>query len=292
MDIAYADAMDTTARLLITCPDRPGIVAAVGGFMHAHGANITSSQQHSTDPEGGTFFMRLEFQTPHLDVAGPTLEASFRDVVGVPFDMQWRFSYASTLKRTAVLVSKYDHALLELLWLHERGELATEIDVIVSNHPDLAEAVASFGIRYEHVPVDSDDKAPAEARILELIEGVDLVVLARYMQILSGPFVERFAGRLINIHHSFLPAFVGANPYRQAFDRGVKIIGATAHYVTEELDAGPIIAQDVVRVDHQHSVRDLTAMGRRVERDVLARAVRWHLEDRIIIHENKTIVFA
>jgi formyltetrahydrofolate deformylase len=286
------DPMNSTARLLITCPDRPGIVAAVGSFMHAHGANITSSQQHSTDPEGGTFFMRLEFQTPHLDVAAPTLESSFRDVVGRPFQMEWRFSYSSSLKRTAILVSKYDHALLELLWLHDRGELPTEIDVVVSNHPDLQEAVESFGIRYQHIPVASDDKARAEALILEAIEGVDLVVLARYMQILSGPFVEQFANRIINIHHSFLPAFVGANPYRQACERGVKIIGATAHYVTEELDAGPIIAQDVVRVDHQHTVKELTAKGRRVERDVLARAVRWHLEDRILIHGNKTIVFA
>lgn len=261
--------------------------------MHNHGANITSSQQHSTDPEGGTFFLRLEFQTPHLDVVGPALEASFRDVVATRFNMDWRISYASELKKLVIFVSKHDHALFELLWLHKRGDLPADISMVVSNHPDLKDSVESFGIRYEHVPVESGDKAAAEAKILALLEGhADVIVLARYMQILSADFVSHHEGRIINIHHSFLPAFVGANPYRQAFDRGVKIIGATAHYVSAELDAGPIIAQDVEHVNHQLSVKELTKLGRGVERDVLARAVKWHLEDRVIIHGNKTIVFS
>lgn len=284
---------ETLARLLITCPDRPGIVAAVSTFLFNHGANITDLQQHSTDPEGGTFFMRLEFQTPHLDVSRGVLERAFAEAVAERFAMEWRFAYAEEPKKMALLVSRYDHALLEVLWRWSRGELPAEVSMVISNHPDLEPAVRAFGLPYHHVQVSKENKAEAEASILELLEGqADLVVLARYMQILSADFVSRFPHRIINIHHSFLPAFVGASPYRQAYERGVKLIGATAHYVTEELDQGPIIEQDVARVSHRHSVEDLVELGRDLERQVLARAVRWHLEDRIIVHGNKTVVFS
>ncbi|HOL95678.1 MAG TPA: formyltetrahydrofolate deformylase [bacterium] len=284
---------DTTARLLITCPDRPGIVAAVSGFFYSHGSNITALDQHSTDPLGGDFFMRLEFQTPYLDLSKPALEKAFEEVVASRFHMNWRISYASQIKRVAILVSKYDHALMELLWRWKQSQLRCEIGMVISNHPDLQEAVESFGIPYHHVAVRAESKEEDERRILELLEGkADLIVLARYMQILTPQFIARYPNVIINIHHSFLPAFAGADPYRQAYERGVKLIGATAHYVTEELDAGPIIEQDVARVSHRHSVHDLKEIGRDLERKVLARAVQWHLEDRTIIYGNKTIVFA
>jgi formyltetrahydrofolate deformylase len=283
---------DTTARLLITCPDRPGIVAAVSNFLFNHGANITALDQHSTDPEGGLFFMRLEFQTPHLDVSREILEKAFAERVASRFEMNWRIAYAADLKKVAILVSKYDHALLELLWRHSNRELPCTITQVISNHPDLRPEVERFGIPYHHVPVEKDRKEEAEAQILHLLGDTDLVVLARYMQILTPQFVARYPHRIINIHHSFLPAFVGANPYKQAYMRGVKIIGATAHYVTEELDQGPIIEQDVARVSHRHDVADLVRLGRDLERNVLARAVQWHLEDRIIVYGNKTVVFS
>lgn len=283
---------DTTARLLITCPDRPGIVAAVSNFLFNHGANITALDQHSTDPEGGLFFMRLEFQTPHLDVSRDILENAFAERVAARFEMNWRIAYAADLKKVAILVSKYDHALLELLWRHSNRELPGVITQVISNHPDLRPEVERFGIPYHHVPVEKDRKDEAEAQILHLLGDTDLVVLARYMQILTPQFVAHYPHRIINIHHSFLPAFVGANPYKQAYTRGVKIIGATAHYVTEELDQGPIIEQDVARVSHRHDVADLVRLGRDLERNVLARAVQWHLEDRIIVYGNKTVVFS
>ncbi|GEM85026.1 formyltetrahydrofolate deformylase [Meiothermus hypogaeus] len=283
---------DTTARLLITCPDRPGIVAAVSNFLFNHGANITALDQHSTDPEGGLFFMRLEFQTPHLDVSREILEKAFAERVAARFEMHWRIAYAADLKKVAILVSKYDHALLELLWRHSNLELPCQLTQVISNHPDLRPEVERFGIPYHHVPVEKDRKEEAEAQMLQLLEDTDLVVLARYMQILTPQFVARYPNRIINIHHSFLPAFVGANPYKQAYTRGVKIIGATAHYVTEALDEGPIIEQDVARVSHRHDVAELVRLGRDLERNVLARAVQWHLEDRIIVYGNKTVVFS
>jgi formyltetrahydrofolate deformylase len=282
------------ARLLVTCPDQPGIVAAVSGFLRNHGANITALDQHSTDPAGGTFFLRAEFTTPDLDLAADALEAAFARVVAEPFAMDWRIDYATRKKRVALMVSKYDHALLELLWLWRRGELDAEVPLVVSNHDDLRAEVERFGVAYHHVPVTKDTKADAEAQTFALFDeaGVDLVVLARYMQILSPAFVERYPHRVINIHHSFLPAFIGADPYRQAFERGVKVIGATAHYVTEDLDEGPIIEQGVARVSHRDSIADLKRTGQSLERDVLAKAVRWHLEARVLVHENKTVVFA
>jgi formyltetrahydrofolate deformylase len=210
--------------------------------------------------------------------------------------MQWNISYAADRLRMAILVSRHDHALMELLWRWQRGELRIDIPVVISNHPDLREAVERFGVRYEHVPIDAATHAEAEARMLSLLGGdnggADFIVLARYMRILSPDFVARYPSRIINIHHSFLPAFVGADPYKQASDRGVKIIGATAHYVTSDLDQGPIIEQDTARVSHRHEVPDLRDLGRDLERHVLARAVRWHVEDRIIVNGNKTIVFS
>ncbi|ARA93445.1 formyltetrahydrofolate deformylase [Rhodothermaceae bacterium RA] len=283
---------ETTARLLITCPDQTGIVAAVSSFLYNHGANITALDQHATEREGGTFFMRLEFQTPHLDLSRGVLEQAFAEAVARRYQMDWRISYAAERKKVAILVSKHDHALLELLARWARGELAGEVTMVISNHPDLQEAVERFGVPYHHVPVTKETKPEAEARMLDLLDGqADLIVLARYMQILTADFVHRYPHRIINIHHSFLPAFIGADPYRQAYDRGVKLIGATAHYVTEELDQGPIIDQDVARVSHRLTVPELKELGRDIERTVLARAVKWHLEDRILVHAAKTVVF-
>ena len=283
-----------SARLLISCPDRPGIVASVSSFLFRHGANIVSSDQHSTDPEGGRFFMRMEFSTSAMDLGREELADAFRLDVADRFEMSWRVSHEDERKRMAILVSRYDHCLLDLLWRNQRGELEADVVMVASNHGDLEQQVGTFGVPYEHVPVgaEAEAKAEAEERLVELLAGnVDLVVLARYMQILSGDFLGRVGAPLINIHHSFLPAFAGPDPYRRAHERGVKIIGATAHYVTEELDAGPIIAQDVETVSHRDTVEDLTRVGEDIERTVLARAVKLHLEDRALVYENKTVVF-
>lgn len=285
-------SLETTARLLITCPDKPGIVAAVTGFLYSHNVNINTLDQHSSDPEGGNFFMRLEFQTPHLDISKPALEKAFGEVIAPRFDMHWRIHYAWERKKMAILVSRWDHCLLELLWRWSRGELHCDISMVISNHPDLREAVESFGVPFHHIPILKENRHEADQAMLKLLEGqADFVVLARYMQILPKEFVAPYSRRIINIHHSFLPAFIGADPYRQAYERGVKIIGATAHYVTEELDAGPIIEQDVARVSHRYNVDALKDLGRDLERQVLARAVRCHVDDRIIVDGNKTVVF-
>jgi formyltetrahydrofolate deformylase len=281
------------AVLLIRCADRPGIVAAVSTFLFRHGANVVDLDQHSTEEAPGTYFMRLEFQTEGLDVPLDELGRLFAAEVGDRMGMAWRLAGHGERRRVAVLVSRHDHALLDLIWNWRRGDLRADIPLVLSNHPDLGPAVESLGVSFLHVPNSPDIRAAAEARMLSVLEEkADLVVLARYMQVLSPSFVDRFAGRIINIHHSFLPAFAGADPYRQAYDRGVKIVGATAHYVTAELDAGPIIDQDVARVSHRDSVEDLRALGRDLERRVLFRAVRWHCEDRVLVHGNKTIVFA
>ncbi len=281
-----------TARLLISCPDRHGIVAAVSRLLFEHGANILESDQHSTDPTGGMFYMRMEFALDGLADGGRELERAFAATVAPEFAMEWSISYASVPKRVAILVSREDHCLLDLLWRGRNGELDARIELVVSNHRDVERDVASFGVPFLHVPVTRDTKPAAEAAIVEALAGkVDLVVLARYMQIVSGDFLAAIGAPLINIHHSFLPAFSGADPYRRASERGVKIIGATAHYVTEELDAGPIIEQDVARVSHRDSVAELVRIGRDIERTVLARAVHRHLADRVLVHENKTVVF-
>ena len=285
--------IDSRAILLVRCPDRPGIIAAISAFLFRHGANVIDFEQHSTDDDGGVYFTRLEFQTGRIDLPLDDLQRAFALDVARPFGMDWRLEVASDRKRVAVLVSKHDHALLELLWTWKRGDLRADVTTVISNHPDLRAAVEAFGVPFVHVPNDKHRRAEAEREMLALLEGqADLVVLARYMQIVSGDFVSRFKDRLINIHHSFLPAFAGADPYRQAYDRGVKIVGATAHYVTEVLDAGPIIEQDVGRVSHRDEVEDLKELGRDLERRVLVRAVRWHCEDRIIVHGNKTVVFS
>jgi formyltetrahydrofolate deformylase len=283
-----------TARLLIDCADRPGIVAAVSGFLYELGANIVSSHQYSSDATGGRFYLRTEFIFDELqeEAARERFERSFAERVAGPFAMEWKVRYWGEHQRMAILVSRYDHCAMDLLWRQGRGELDADIVCVVSNHPDLQLQAQAAGIPYHHVPVPRDGKAGAEQRMLELLHGkVDLVVLARYMQILSGDFLDRLGVPVINIHHSFLPAFAGAEPYRRAREHGVKLIGATAHYVIAELDAGPIIDQDVARVDHRDSVRDLERIGRDIERIVLSRAVALHLDDRVIADAGRTIVF-
>ncbi|MFJ4254710.1 formyltetrahydrofolate deformylase [Microbacterium sp. NPDC090003] len=277
-----------TARLLIACDDQPGIVAAVANALAEHGANIISLDQHSTDSEGGRFFQRTVIHLPGLSAARPALEASIAQVAE-RFSMEWSLHDVSRRKRVAIFVSKYDHCLMELLWRTQRGQLDIDVTMVISNHPDLAESVRSFGVPFVHIP--SGDKGAMESRQLELLQGnVDLVVLARYMQILTDDFIERVGAPVINIHHSFLPAFIGANPYARAKDRGVKLIGATAHYATADLDEGPIIEQDVTRVTHGESAADLQSRGADVERLVLARAVQWHAEDRVIVHGRSTVI--
>jgi len=276
------------ARLVVTCPDRAGIVAAVSQVLYGAGANIVESQQYSTDPYGGTFFLRVEF---HL--SGP-VEMLERELARLAdrFSMRWSLRRPRRRSRVAIMVSKADHVLREVLWRASGGELDADIAMVISNHPDLGDVVKGYGIPFHHVPVEKGAKESAEQAQLKLAGDVDLIVLARYMQILSPRFLSEFARPVINIHHSFLPAFAGADPYGQAARRGVKLVGATAHYATAELDAGPIIEQDIVRVDHRCSVDDLKRLGRDVERAVLARALAWHLDDRVIVHGGQTIVFA
>lgn len=278
-------------RLLISCPDRPGIVASVSQFLYEHGGNIVQSDQHTTDPENGMFFMRIEADFHRSNSEG--IEQAFSDIAR-KFDMDWRVEHAGQKKRLAIFVSKEDHCLLELLWQWKSGNLDVEMAFVASNHPTLRETVEEMSIPFYHFPVTADNKREVERAQQDLIRkyGVDLIVLARYMQILTPQFTAAFPNRIINIHHSFLPAFVGANPYARAYERGVKLIGATAHYVTDELDEGPIIEQDVQRVNHRDQVEDLKQIGKYIERVVLARAVRWHIEDRILTYENKTIVFS
>ncbi len=277
-----------TARLLIACDDQPGIVAAVAGVLAEHEANIISLDQHSTDAEDGRFFQRTVIHLDGLAARRPALEASIAEVAE-RFGMEWSLHDVARRKRVAIFVSKYDHCLMELLWRTQRGQLDIDITMVVSNHPDLAEAVRSFGVPFVHIP--STDKVEMERRQLELLRGnVDLVVLARYMQILTDDFIEQVGAPVINIHHSFLPAFIGANPYARAKERGVKLIGATAHYATADLDEGPIIEQDVTRVNHSDSAAELQSRGADVERLVLARAVQWHAEDRVIVHGRSTVI--
>ncbi|WP_295010491.1 formyltetrahydrofolate deformylase [uncultured Microbacterium sp.] len=285
-------AQPDTARLLIACDDQPGIVAAIAGVLARHEANIISLDQHSTDAEGGRFFQRTVIHRDGLAADRPALEADLA-AVAERFGMEWSLHDAAKRKRVAIFVSKYDHCLMELLWRAQRGQLDVDVTMVVSNHPDLAEAVRSFGVPFVHIPSGSgpEDKAAMERRQLELLQGnVDLVVLARYMQILSDDFIRELGAPVINIHHSFLPAFIGANPYARAKERGVKLIGATAHYATADLDEGPIIEQDVTRVTHAESAAELQRRGADVERLVLARAVQWHAEDRVIVHGRSTVI--
>lgn len=279
------------ACLVVSGPDQPGLVAAVTGLVTRNRANIVSLDQFSTNPEGGDFFQRLVFHRPDLAAAFPEIEADLAETLA-PYGMTWTLTDQSIPKRMAILASTSDHCLLDLLWRHRRGELPVTIPMVISNHTNTAEDVRSFGIPFFHVPSQGPDKSEAEAEILRLLAGnVDFVVLARYMQILSEDFIQDVGVPVINIHHSFLPAFIGAGPYKKAKERGVKLIGATSHYVTADLDEGPIIEQDVVRVTHADTAQDLQRRGADVERAVLSRAVAWHAQDRVIRHHNHTIVF-
>jgi formyltetrahydrofolate deformylase len=284
--------VEDVGRLLLCCVDRPGLVAAVSSFLAQAGANIVSLDQHSTEHSGGTFMQRTIFHLQGLSDGRDALERDFCEQVATRFDMDFRLTEASRPKRVAIMASKDDNCLVDLLWRNRRGELDMTVVMVISNHPDVADQVSSFGVPFLHVPATKEVRAQSERRQLDVLRGnVDLVVLARYMQIISPDFLTEVGCPLINIHHSFLPSFVGAAPYRRAKERGVKLIGATAHYVTESLDEGPIIEQDVVRVDHRHGVSDLVRLGADAERAVLSRAVRWHCEDRIIRYGNQTIVF-
>lgn len=279
------------AILLVSCADRRGLVAGLAQTLHGHGANILDADQHR-DEVAGQFFQRIEFDTAELLTDKTTLEHGIAEVAQ-RFEMRYQLTYSSTLPRIAVFVSRYDHCLYDLLWRHQSGELPCEIRFVISNHEDLAPIAGQFGIAFRHFPITKESKTAQEAAEVELLnsESIDLVVLARYMQILSPTFVRAFPNRIINIHHSFLPAFIGGKPYHQAHERGVKLIGATAHYATANLDEGPIIEQDVQRTSHKDSIDDLVRKGRDIERAVLGRAVRWHLEHRVLVWGNKTVVF-
>ena len=280
---------DSTAVLLINCPDRKGLVASVSNLLYRHGANITHADQHQ-DHEAGLFFMRVEWVLEDFDL--PTFRAEF-GALAAELRMTWQLHRMRDVPRVAIFVSQHLHCLADLLHRQQAGELHCSIPLLISNHSS-AEALARFyGVAFHHLPFTAATKAEAEAAQLQLLEenGVDLIVLARYMQILSPEFVARYPERIINVHHSFLPAFVGARPYHAAFQRGVKLIGATGHYVTATLDDGPIIEQDVVRISHRDQVEDLIRKGRDMEKAVLSRAVMWHLEHRILCYGNKTVVF-
>ena len=285
-------SVNDVGRLLLRCADRPGLVAAVSQFLASRDANIVSLDQHATAQSHGMFMQRTIFHLPGLAAARDGLEQAFAEQVASQFDMDFRLTEAAKPKRVAILASREDHCVLDLLWRNRRGELDMSVVMVIANHPDLADDVRPFGVPFIHIPANTDIRDDAEQRQLDLLRGnVDLVVLARYMQILTPRFIDAVGCPMINIHHSFLPAFIGAAPYRRAKERGVKLVGATAHYVTQDLDDGPIIEQDVVRVDHRHSVTDLARLGADVERVVLSRAVLWHCEDRIIRYGNQTIVF-
>ena len=279
------------ATLLVSCADRKGIVAALAQLLYGYGCNILDSDQH-TDPAAGMFFQRIRFDLSELHTDRVALETGIKDVAE-RFSMSMRLSYENRKKKVAIFVSKYDHCLYDLLLRHRAGELVCDVAVVISNHEDLRAVAEQFGVPYRVFAKDQTNRAEQEQKELALLGelGVDLVVLARYMQILGAEFSERYPGRIINIHHSFLPAFMGGMPYHRAYERGVKLIGATAHYATSALDEGPIIEQDVVRASHRDSVDDLVRKGRDLEKLALARAVKWHLEDRILVYANKTVVF-
>ncbi|MHB1099718.1 MAG: formyltetrahydrofolate deformylase [Burkholderiales bacterium] len=278
-----------TATLLITCPDRKGLVAGISEFLYGHDANIVHADQHQ---EGPLFLMRIEWDLDGFGIPMSEFRHRF-EPLAQKFNMQWRIADSDSRRRMAIFVSRYDHCLADLLYRHRSGELNCDIPLIIGNHPE-TESIASFyGIPFHLVVVSPESKPDAEAKQIELLQkyGVDFIVLARYMQVLSSDFVSQYSDRIINIHHSFLPAFHGAKPYHRAFDRGVKLIGATAHYVTDILDEGPIIEQDVIRVSHRDALEDLIQKGRDLEKIVLSRAVRWHLENRVLVYGSKTVVF-
>jgi formyltetrahydrofolate deformylase len=284
--------MRTSAVLLISCPDQKGLVATVSDFIFRHGGNILHTDEH-TDAESVWFLMRVEFDPHGFDIPLGEFARHF-DPIADRFGMEWRLAPPGERKRMVIMVSKYDHCLVDLLYRHKIGEFNCDIPLIISNHPDNQPIADFYQVPFVVVPVTKDDKVAAERKQIALVHQrkADFIVLARYMQVLSPQFVGAFPAGIINIHHSFLPAFVGAKPYHQAFQRGVKLIGATGHYVTEVLDDGPIIEQDVVRISHRDSVEDLIQKGRDLEKVVLSRAVRWHIDDRVLLYGNrKTVVF-
>jgi formyltetrahydrofolate deformylase len=286
-----APAPRNIGTLLVSCADRRGLVAALAQVLHGHGANILSADQHR-DAGAGQFFQRIQFDVSELLTDRTTLERGINEV-GQRFEMRMRLSYADYVPKLALFVSRYDHCLYDLLWRQQSGELRCEIAAVISNHDSLRPIAEQFSVPFHHFAITPENKAAQEQQQLALLDelAIDLVVLARYMQVLSREFTERHPFRIINIHHSFLPAFIGGKPYHQAHDRGVKLIGATAHYATANLDEGPIIEQDVLRATHKDSTDDLVRKGRDVERAVLGRAVRWHIEQRVLVWGNKTVVF-
>jgi formyltetrahydrofolate deformylase len=281
-----------SATLLIYCPDRKGLVAAVTDFISRHDGNILHLDQH-VDTQENVFFMRVEWDLANFHISREDITMRFGEIAA-PFEMTWELHFSDQIPRMAIFVSKEAHCLYDILYRHQSGEWQVDIPVIISNHPDMGDLAAKFGIPYRVVPVTKDTKLEAEQAQLALLDEfkVDLVVLARYMQIISENFVAHYPNRIINIHHSFLPAFAGAKPYHRAHGRGVKIIGASSHYVTAELDAGPIIEQDIMRVNHRDSVEDLVRKGKDVEKLVLSRAIRYHLNHQVLVYNNKTVIFA
>lgn len=284
-------SQQNTITILISCPDQPGIVAAVSRFIFEHQGNISQSDQYSTDPYDGTYFMRVTFAEDQFTLREFELEAAFAPIADA-FKMDWSVHYSRYRKRAGIFVSKFDHCLVDLLWRWKSGELVMDIPFIVSNHKQLEEIAQMYSVPFYHIPMPRERRAEEQQKLLAFLENkVDFLILARYMQIIEPFVIGAYPHQIINIHHSFLPAFVGANPYERAFERGVKLIGATAHYITDELDEGPIIAQDVIFCDHRDTTGDLVRKGRDVERRVLAEAVRLHTEDRVLVYKNKTIVF-
>ncbi|MGD9786719.1 MAG: formyltetrahydrofolate deformylase [Sulfuricellaceae bacterium] len=283
--------MKNSAILLVSCPDQKGLVASIADFLYSHNANILHADQHQ-DAELGLFLMRVEWDLSGFDLDLADFGAHFAPIAE-KFRMQWRLALSSQRPKMAIFVSKYDHCLVDLLYRHKSGELACDIPLIISNHEDCRPLAEFYGIPYHCIEVTKDNKAEAEEAQWALLDehDVDFIVLARYMQVLSAEFTARYPQRIINIHHSFLPAFLGAKPYHRAFERGVKLIGATSHYVTEILDDGPIIEQDVIRISHRDALEDLIQKGRDLEKVVLSRAVRWHVESRILLYANKTVIF-
>ena len=288
----YNRNKENIGRLLVKCPDQPGIVAALSNFLYTNGADIMESSQYSSDDSSRMFYIRFEFYVEELIAKRLEIEKAFQPLAS-EFEMDFNFTYNNTKKRSAIFVSKETHCLLELLWEWQSGDLDTEIPLVISNHETAREIVEPLGIPYYYIPANKDIRKEVEAKQIELMKeyDIDVLILARYMQILTPEFVDHFSNKIINIHHSFLPAFIGARPYERAYNRGVKLIGATSHYVTNDLDEGPIIEQDIERVDHRDNIPSLKKIGQQVERRVLARAVKWHLQDRIIVKDNKTIVF-
>lgn len=279
-----------TATLLISCPDQKGLVAKIANFIYSNGGNIIHADQH-TDFSAGLFLNRIEWQLEGFHLPREVIEPAFR-AIATPLNADWQIHFSDAVPRIAVWVSKQDHCLYDLIWRQRSGELQAEIPVIMGNHAELEAIAKQFEIDFHHIPITKETKLEQEKKQLEILQKyeIDLVILAKYMQVLSSDFISKFSN-VINIHHSFLPAFAGANPYQRAFERGVKIIGATAHYVTEDLDEGPIIEQDVVRVSHRDDVKDLIRKGKDLERIVLARAVRLHLQNRVLVYGNRTVVF-